>query len=167
VVTGSVGPASEATALPPVTESLGTEELRINSRQTVTFPGGTYRFSRITVNGGGRLEFTGPATLIVGEMDLNGNSITTAENLPKNLKIKVAGTGQVQLNGSSTFYGVIYAPEAQVSLNGSTRIFGAVTGRRIDGNGSVDAWYDEALQDEPWGGSNQVTTLSWRDLSIS
>lgn len=164
MVTGQVGAAPARFDLPPVTEPAGNTELRINGHQTVTLPGGVHHYSRITVSGGGRLSFTGPAVVYTGDLTLNGNAVTTAGNLPPNLTFRVAGAGQVTLNGNTSFYGAIYAPESSVTLNGNNRLFGSVVGKRLTGNGSAEIWYDEALDTGDSGGnSNSVQVVSWSD----
>ena len=165
-VSGRTGAAAQSSPMPPVNETIGTTDLRINGHQTVTLPEGTHRYRSITINGGGCLSFTGPAVVYIGNLDLNGNCVATSGNLPPNLTINVVGSGSVSLNGTSGFYGVIYAPQSAVSLNGNVQVYGAVSGRTISGNGSVNFWYDEALRTGGLGGGqNQVQPLSWRDLS--
>lgn len=164
VVTGRVGPADQSYPLSPVEESAGTEDLRINGNQTVTLAGGVHHYRQLTVNGGGRLTFSGPATLIVDSLTLNGNAIATSGNIPANLTIKVAGSSRVTLNGNTSFYGTIYAPRSSVVLNGSNRLFGAVTGQFLTGNGSVELWADDALSGSGGSGTgNQVQVISWTE----
>ncbi len=163
-VTGRVGPGNRLYPMAPVGEPAGGQDLRINGNQTVTLPGGVHRYRSVTINGGGRLVFEGPATLVVEDFDLNGNGLVTALNKPTNLKIKVVGNAQISLNGASDFYGSIYAPESEIQLNGNNEMFGQVVGRTLVGNGSVAMWYDEALQDGGGGGQgNQVQVLSWTE----
>lgn len=127
-------------------------------------PGGTYRYHRLRVGGEATLTFTGPAILYVDELDLTGNKVLTAQGLPANLVIKVVGSGDVRLSGVSGFYGVIYAPQARVRLSGNNRLYGSLTGSRVDVNGSVEFWYDEALQAGGGGSANQTKLMSWSEI---
>lgn len=164
VVTGRVGSADQAYPINPVEEPAGTEDLRINGNQTVMLAGGVHHYRQLTVNGGGRLTFSGPATLVVDSLTLNGNAIATSGNIPANLTIRVAGSSRVTLNGNASFYGTIYAPRSEVVLNGSNRLFGAVTGRLLTGNGSVELWGDDALSASGGSGTgNQVQVISWTE----
>lgn len=163
-VSGEVGAAEEAVVLPPVTEPAGTEDLKITNTQEV-YPGGTYRWDELEITGNGSLTFTGPAKVYVRELEVRGTALGTADNLPANLLIHVVGDGEVEMRGNSAFYGVIYAPEAEVDLKGNNRLFGAVVGREVEVKGSVEVWYDEALQDLGGSSANQVSVMTWREVN--
>ncbi len=163
-VSGQIGAAAEAYSMLAVNEAAGTEDLSLSGNRTLTLPGGTYRYKQVSISGRARLIFTGPATIYAETVSLSGNSITTADNRPTNLSIKVPGGGGVSLSGTSDFYGLIYAPESQISMSGSNALYGAVVGRTIRLSGSVNFWYDEALNRFGGGGSsNQVSILSWTE----
>nr|CDQ37517.1 putative acyltransferase [Virgibacillus halodenitrificans] len=57
----------------------------------------------------------------------------------------------VNITGSSTFKGTIFAPYSTVNVAGSGELFGAVKGRRVDISGSGDIHYDEALMESTIG----------------
>lgn len=165
-VSGQVGPNTQLYPMALVSEPLGNEALRLNGHDTLTLPGGVYHFSSITINGGAKLTFTGPATVYTGSFILNGNGIASADEAPPNLSVKVVGAGRVTLNGATDFYGHIYAPESEVTLNGNNELFGAITSKRLVGNGSVKMWYDEALNSGGGGTPNTVQVLSWTEPGI-
>lgn len=163
-VSGQVGAAEEEVAVPAVTESAGTEDLIVTDSDEV-YPGGTYRWNELKIGGAGSVSFTGPAVVYVRELKVSGTGLFAADNLPGNLVIQVVGDGDVKLKGNSGFYGVIYAPESQVKLSGSNRLFGSVTGREIKGDGSIELWYDEALEQGGVAGSAaQVTVRTWQEV---
>jgi hypothetical protein len=51
----------------------------------------------------------------------------------------------MKINGSSSFYGVIDAPDSDVKLNGTASFWGAVAASTIDHNGSGDVHLDQSL----------------------
>lgn len=164
IVTGTSGPATSRFSLPPVVEDVGEVDLLIRSHEIVTLPGGVHRYRSITVKAGGQLSFTGSATVYTSELSLRGHALATADNKPPNLTINVVGAGEVELGGSTDFYGSIYAPEASVRLTGTNRLYGSVVGRTLTSHGTVEIWYDDALSvGGPSGGDNEVTLLSWTD----
>ena len=57
----------------------------------------------------------------------------------------------VNISGSSTFKGTIFAPYSTVNVGGSGALFGAVKGRRVEVSGSGDIHYDEALMESSVG----------------
>ena len=72
---------------------------------------------------------TGEATIYVsGDVNISGNGIGTASNLPPNLIINVEGAHNVSVSGDGDFYGKIYAPESSISVSGNGDLYGALIG---------------------------------------
>lgn len=164
-ITGTTTAMTTARVLDPVTipsglTNLGT--LQVSGCQTVTLPGGTYRYDRVQVSGPGQLAFTGPATLYVSNtFSVTGNGVSTSGNLPANLTIYLSGrTASIAGNGS--FYGAIYAPRAAVSVSASTRgtVHGALIGDSVHVSGNATILYDEALGGVE--GGSAVTVDLWQ-----
>jgi hypothetical protein len=111
----------------------------------VTMPAGTYYFRDFLMSGQSVLNVTGPVTIYVtGVMDISGQ-VTTAGNLPSNLKIRVTSTSQGKLSGGSSFYCDLYAPLAPLDLSGGTSFYGSIIGASLNFSGNAGIHYDVSL----------------------
>jgi hypothetical protein len=115
---------------------------------------GAYWFSMISITGNGRLQTTGAVKIYVtGNIDIGGNGIATAGNLPSNLLIygtqdpsdASQKTTTVKIHGNGDFYGAVYAPGAALDVYGKGAVYGALTGNTVKINGNGGFHYDEAL----------------------
>jgi hypothetical protein len=115
---------------------------------------GAYWFSMIRITGNGRLRTTGAVKIYVtGNIDIGGNGIATAGNLPPNLLIygtqdpsdTSQKTAAVKIHGNGDFYGAVYAPGAALDVSGNGAVYGALTGNTAKINGNGGFHYDEAL----------------------
>ena len=165
VIQGSTGAAPTTTILNPVVvpsnlTNLGA--LTAKGNDTVTLAGGTYWFTSVSITGKGKVNFTGPATVYVtGDVSIAGNGIETAQNLPPNLSINVAGTHNVSISGNGNFYGKLYVPDSPLSLSGNGQIFGALTGDSLNQSGTAQIHYDEALGSPNSGSALRSTLRAW------
>jgi hypothetical protein len=99
-ITGSTNPLSAAHALPGVTvPSLPAAMSLVTSADAAVFPG-EYHFPSISINGGHSLVITGPATIVVDDLDLSASAslVLDATNGP----IAIYATGDFELQGGST-----------------------------------------------------------------
>ncbi len=119
---------------------------------------GTYWFTSISITGNALLRVTGAVKIYVsGSIDIGGNGIATAGNLPPNLFIygTAADPGSptvnvctsVHIHGNGDLYGAVYAPSASITVDGNGSVFGSLTGNtvRINGSNGARFHYDEAL----------------------
>jgi len=114
--------------------------------QAVTLGSGTYYYHNVSIEGQSKIVCTGPVTLYVdGAVSIGGGGIATSSNLPPNLLIYVAGSGNVKFTGNGAFYGAVYAPQSTVKVSGNGETYGSLVGQtaQISGNGGVH--YDESL----------------------
>ena len=158
--------------------------LSISGNRTHTLSEGTYWFSSISVTGNGKLKATGAVQIYVtGTVDIGGNGVSTANNLPPNFLLygTVDPTDStkkctvVKIHGNGEFYGAVYAPAAAMDAYGNGAVYGALTGdsAKINGNGGFH--YDEALGNlgrfVTTNTSTSYTTTgfrrySWRELAF-
>lgn len=168
-VTGGQYAADEPFELPEVEIPSGLSSsgtLNIKGNKTVTLPGGTYLFDSVAVTGGGKLEFTGPAEVYVtGVLSIHGSGVGTASNLPPDLIVYMPNWTGVTFTGNSTFYGALYAPKGLVYLGGTSEVFGAVVSFHTWMTGTQKVHYDEALGEIGGAEGNEVSVLSWQDVS--
>ena len=158
--------------------------LSITGNRTVTLSEGTYWFSSINVAGNGKLKTTGAVKVYVtGSVDIGGNGVATAGNLPPNFLLY--GTvdpsnaankcTSVSIHGNGSFYGAVYAPDAAIQVAGNAANYGALTGNTIRINGNGGFHYDEQLGNLGRTVTTTVTTTytttgftrySWREIAF-
>jgi len=156
-ITGLLGTEKEARNLPLSSIPAGLINqgpLTIAGNAIRVLGEGTYWFSLINITGNGRLRTTGAVKIYVtGNIDIGGNGIATAGNLPPNLLIygtqdpsdASQKTTTVKIHGTGDFYGAVYAPGAALDVYGNRAIHGALTGNLVKINGKGGFHYDEAL----------------------
>lgn len=128
--------------------------LTIAGNATRVLSEGTYWFTSISITGNGLLKTTGAVKIYVtGNVDVGGNGIATANNLPPNLLIygtvdpgdPSQKTTEVKIHGNGDFYGAVYAPSAALDVYGNGAVYGALTGNTAKLNGNGGFHYDESL----------------------
>ena len=98
---------------------------------SITLAGGTYCFGNITVNPGALMIISAATTIFAtGNVILGGDGLDNTTLDAMNFEIRVSGN-TVELQGGTSAYGRIYAPDADVRLYGGGGVFGAVVGRTI------------------------------------
>ena len=152
--------------------------LKVTGDDTVTLAGGTYWFSKIKIDGKGKVNFTGPATIYVtGKAEIAGKGIGTAQDLPPNLVIKVQGKkeeheheeeeegdAKVKISGNASFFGAIYAPTCKSEISGNGVLYGAIVGDTVKESGDGKVHYDEALKQTTAGTTGQGSrVLAWTE----
>ena len=126
------------------------------SSGSFSVPGGNYVINSFSMTGG-NITFTGPATIYMyGNFSISGGTITTYQNKPTNLKIKLCASAGVNLSQSSNLYAVVDAPTSPLNLNGSVSLIGSVMSSGISMGGTGGIYYDTDLGIN--GGSSNATT---------
>lgn len=175
ILTGSTQQLAEDMTLTPVSApsivSMGA--LDVPADGLTTLSAGSYNYSSLDV-GSGTFSIVGPATVVLGDLNLDSNTellidssagpveiyISGSVDLASNSFIKtstqsaldlalflVGGPGQVaDLRSNSEFYGRIYGPEATVKVNSNFEIFGGIAADHLILDANVKIHYDEALQ---------------------
>ncbi|HUG70752.1 MAG TPA: pilus assembly protein TadG-related protein [Pirellulaceae bacterium] len=112
----------------------------------VTLDPGIYYFSKFTLSGGSGVTITGPTVIYcTGDFTASGGSVANLSQIPANLQIYCTG-GKVDISGSSSLYGVVYAPSSKVVRSGgSSDIYGMFVGKELTLSGGGGAHGDEAL----------------------
>ena len=120
----------------------------------------------LTINGG--TSNSGNVVLYVesGSLTMAGNSSGgAAASRPKNLFIfGLPGVTSITFSGTSTFVGVIYAPEASMTLNGggnNNNLIGAAVVNSATMNGHYKFHYDTSLSQYYYSG---FIVSSWEEL---
>lgn len=120
-------------------------DLEVGNNQTLTLTAGVYYVRNLQLSGGGTITTHGPVTVYAyGTVDLAGNTSASA-NRAANFKIRVTGSGQVQLAGTSEMTADILAPLSHILLNGTPDYRGRIIGRTLRINGNPRLHFDETL----------------------
>jgi Tfp pilus assembly protein PilX len=174
-VAGSKTPATSAYALTPVdytptvalsaslpSSTLNGGEYRIASlsmvnKQKLTIKGDVTLFvdgdikitaqSQVFIEKGASLTIIqgGGSLTVNGGADVNTNGgVGVGSGLPADFTIK-SKTTNAKINGTSSFFGVVYAPGADITLNGTADYHGSVVGKTIKPTGTAKFHYDEDL----------------------
>ncbi len=95
----------------------------------------TYNLQTLTLNGASEMRLAGPVILNVNNaVTVNGSCGTSAS--PGSLQMNLF-QGNLVVNGNSTVYAIVRAPNNRVTLNGTSRLRGSVACDRLELNGSA------------------------------
>lgn len=120
----------------------------------------------LKIAGSGRLIIDGTANIyIAGDAKTTGAGIVTGGQSPANFTLYGSPTtDNIDIQGSGSIYGGIYAPSAAISVTGNARLFGAAVGDTVTVTGSSKIHYDEALSGDGSGsGSGDYVLQYWRE----
>ena len=197
VVTGSTAPRTVPMSLPnpPYAEFLAASVTNNNGNWTVaggnvsydagkktfsvtgggkvTFPGGTYFFTKFTITGGSTVEFTGPSKVYdIGTFSSSGGSMSNLTGLAKNLSVIVhpysvpgytaAKSISSSISGGSTSILTYYGPQTDLTISGGSDVFGALVAKNVTLAGGMALHYDIALAPTlAAAGPAHMTQLYW------
>ena len=114
--------------------------------ENITLPGGTYYFTSLNVHNG-TLAFSGPATVYIdGNTDLTSTArISTYQSLPKNLRIRIAGSRTFAVGNTVSLYAEVYGPQSTMTLGNDAMLAGAAIVDVIDAPNNANLYFDESL----------------------
>jgi hypothetical protein len=98
-------------------------------------------------------------------LNLTGNGFANSSGIPDYLVINYGGSDNISMNGNSTFYGVINAPNANITFNGSMQYFGQVIGSTIDDEGGASFFWDTSAKTTVTTTQPYYSEISLRELS--
>lgn len=150
--------------------------LSVAGNTTITWPGGTYFFKDIVVQGGSTVNFSGPVKIyLTGSLTL-GSDTQFAAPQPSDVQIiahpyalpngpgELSENTQVDVNGGSTVSWAFYGPSATLDISGGNSFFGAAIADRVELQGSNEFHYDIALGEGEGQWLAMLERLYWRDL---
>jgi hypothetical protein len=109
----------------------------------VTFPGGTYYFTGLSIGHNCTVIFSGPTTIYLnGKASINGN-LRHISFRPYFLNIKIANGGGAHIEDGRT-YAYIYAPEGDVHSHKKGETFGSVISSLLCWRQEAKGHYDES-----------------------
>jgi hypothetical protein len=129
--------------LTPAGSILHIANMTINTGGTLTLNTGYYVVDYLNFNLGSTLVIKGPVRMwIRNPPSLNGTVTVQGDN-PKDFWLIYNGTGDINNNSPTTFYGVIFAPRANMFLNYC--LYGAIVTGKITLNSQAKVHYDIGL----------------------
>jgi PilX N-terminal len=150
----------------------------VTIKGTVTLTGGpdinhpaVYTMNSLNENGNATLVITGPVILnlagvgVVTVLDLTGNGFSNTTNVPSEFVINYGGTDTMRLNGGSTAYGVINAPNSNITFLGGSNFYGQAVGNTINDQGGTSFYWDKSLVAPPSPNTAAFHEVAMRELS--
>jgi hypothetical protein len=136
-----------AITVPTLLPSLGAISMSTATTKTIYGPG-SFVVSSLYLSKGATLfvdNTAGPVTLYVsGAVSVSG-TIATADPKPEKLAIYVSGTSSVTLSTTTSFNGVVYAPNSAVSIANTGSYTGAFFGKTLTMGTYARVHYDSSL----------------------
>ncbi len=125
--------------------------------------------SGVSVTGNASIRIATNAQLILylgtENTQLDGLGVMNATGYPTNFIVYgQTNNKQIEINGTSTFSGYVYAPYADITLNGNSHNSGAMVGASFQIDGKMLFHYDESLA-LPQAGSAMYRIASWREVA--
>jgi hypothetical protein len=98
-------------------------------------------------------------------LNLTGNGFANSSGIPNYLVINYGGSDNISMNGDSTFYGVINAPNAAITLNGNMQFYGQVIGSTIIDEGGASFFWDTSAKITVTTTQPYFSEIALRELS--
>jgi PilX N-terminal len=141
---------------------------------TTKLSGGTYNVTSLVIASNGKLEVPSNAAVIINivgtgtnaanPLQMGSNSqILNDSQVASNLQINYAGSGVLSLQGGSTAYMTIDAPNGEVDMNGGPALYGSIVADTIHDQGAVSFHYDLNTKN-PNSGATYYSLISFREL---
>jgi len=130
----------------PLAANDGKGGISLSGKKTVSLPPGTYYLENFGLTGGSTINITGLTIIFVtGQLDVNGSAVVNSTTLPSNLQFFVTGSqaANMDLKGTPTFFGSIYAPQSDLKLAGTPDYYGTVVAKTVLMNGVVAFHVDQ------------------------
>jgi hypothetical protein len=126
---------------------------------TLTLSAGTYHYSSMTFGIGGTITTSGPVTIYVSGNITATNRLTFDPYLdkPSNLRIRMIGSGSINVQNDASGAAEIYAPGGSVTFQNNLTFGGAIVARSLYVKNNADIFRDTAA--DAGGGTVVMTTV--------
>jgi hypothetical protein len=116
------------------------------SGEVVYLSGGNYIFNNIVLQNGATLVSAAGATTIVwltgsGGTIGSGSSMGCLDHNPQNFFLMYCGSGDLNLNAGSGFYGFVYAPNANVNIDSGSVVYGGLISKGGTANSNASVYF--------------------------
>lgn len=139
------GPSNNDNAqIPPGNQPGG--NFSLGPSQSVNVPAGTYYFRNFRMGSNSVLNVLGPVTIYVdGQLDMGPGSRTVVAR-PRDLWLRVVGSGEVELDGGAVLHAQLEAPSSKVEFDDNVNVYGSVVARELEICDNARVHFDESLQ---------------------
>ena len=123
----------------------------LNVTQSMVLPAGTHYYTSIVFSNNTDLSFAGPATLYVRDniVFAQGNTITAANGIPSNLKIRIIGGASSYVGGANAnnvdITAEVYAPDSDLTSKNNAYIRGSGIFRSMYAKNNLELYADRAF----------------------
>jgi hypothetical protein len=157
--------------------------LNVFAGAPLVVPAGVQGYAALRAGAGALITVQGPATLVLGELELEAGAtlvldnadgaieltvlgpltldpaslVETESETPGDLVLQVAGGDPVALEAVSQFHGLVYAPQAEVSIGLNFEVYGVIVAHSLD-----LAPYARLHFDSGYAGAALPTLMGWR-----
>lgn len=126
-------------------------QVSASGQNTITLSPGTYNLYSLSLSGQASVVVSPPGAVVLNfpstsssPINLSGQGVVAANNLPANMQINYGGTGSVTLSGQASSYMNVNAPNASVTVSGNGDIFGRVIAKTLNWSGNGKFHFDRA-----------------------
>ena len=139
----------------------------IQGELTITSSGDLV-FDSLVIEGSGKIIIPGDVSVrifVIGDpCRLGGNAVENMSENPAQFGLYGAGDcTEIDLAGTTDFYGTVYAPGADVKVTGTGDVHGALVGKTVELPGTARIYCDASLADDP--GSPQIISFKqWEEV---
>ncbi len=136
------------------------------STAQITMTSGIYFFSSISLTSGAKLVIPADQKVVIfmtGFLNAAGGTIANTSAKPVNLQIFSIGL-TIDITGSSTLYGAIYAPNAEIKVSGGGTVYGSLVGKSIKDAGNGTVHFDRALLNQESPLKAKYKVVAWHVL---
>ena len=156
----------------------GATTIDLGNGDTLTLTAGDYYITDIILRNGSTLEIdatSGPVNIYLsgtldaeeGELESKNGSALNNLSQPTDFSIFSNSSEDITFNHSTSFKGMIYAPNAHVELKNSAGVYGLIWGNTVTMHNSGEFYFDEAIKDKYLSSNNYtIDVLSWKDDSL-
>jgi len=149
------------------------KEFAASGGAVVTFPPGTYFFSKFVVSGGSTVKFTGPTKIYdVARFDTSGGTLLNDTGAASNLVVYAhpyvfpgvtnASPIPVNISGGSGSALAVYGPTTKLAISGGSDVFGSFVADTVAISGGTFVHYDAALG-AGGAGAAVLQQLYWKE----
>ena len=156
----------------------GATAIDLGNGDTLTLTAGDYYITSLILRAGSTLEIDatlGPVNIYLdgtfdaedGELESKNGSALNNLSQPTDFSIFSNSSEDITFKHSTSFKGMVYAPNAHVELKNDTGVYGLIWGNTVGIKNSGEFYFDEAIKDK-WLNPNNHTidVLSWKDDSL-
>ena len=156
----------------------GATAIDLSNGETVTLTAGDYYITDIVLKNGSTLEIdatSGPVNIYLsgtldaddGELESKNGAALNNLSQPTDFAIFSNSSQDIIFKHSTSFKGMVYAPNAHVEMKNTAGVYGLIWGNTATIHNSGEFYFDEAIKDKyPNPNDYTIDDRSWKDDSL-